>query len=90
LQVKITRTLAGGNEFVSYIDAVGELDGEQFLIDWTTTTSRYTEAPDDLLSLDPQLICYSWMSGIPDVAFVVFVRKHLPEIQYLKATISEE
>ena len=30
------------------------------------------------------------MSGIPDVAFVVFVRKHLPEIQYLKATISEE
>jgi hypothetical protein len=30
------------------------------------------------------------MSGIPEVAFVVFVRKHLPEIQYLKATISEE
>ena len=24
------------------------------------------------------------------MAFVVFVRKHLPEIQYLKATISEE
>ena len=90
LQVKFTRTLAGDNEFVSYIDAVGELDGEHCLIDWKTTTSRYTEAPDGLLSLDPQLICYSWMSGIPDVAFVVFVRKHLPEIQYLKATISEE
>jgi hypothetical protein len=90
LQVKITRTLPGENEFVSYIDALGELDGKQCLIDWKTTTRRYAEGPDGLLALDPQLICYSWMSGIPDVAFVVFVRKHLPDIQYLKATISEE
>jgi len=43
-----------------------------------------------LLALDPQLICYSWISGIPEVAVVVFVRKHQPEIQYLKATISED
>ena len=90
LQLKLTRTLAGGNEFVSYIDAIGELDGKRCLIDWKTTTSRYSEEPEGLLSLDPQLICYSWISGIPDVAFVVFVRKQLPEIQYLKATISEE
>ena len=90
LQIKITRRLAGGNEFVSYIDAIGELDGKRCLIDWKTTTSRYSEEPEGLLSLDPQLICYSWISGIPDVAFVVFVRKQAPEIQYLKATISEE
>jgi hypothetical protein len=42
------------------------------------------------LSLDPQLICYSWISGIRDVALVVFVRKHDPEIQYLKTSITEE
>src|SRR5579864_2053376 len=90
LQLKITRTLAGGNEFVSYIDAIGELDGKRCLIDWKTTTSRYSEEPEGLLSLDPQLVCYSWISGIPDVALVVFVRKQVPEIQYLKATISEE
>jgi hypothetical protein len=90
LQLKITRTLANSNEFVSYIDAIGELDGQRCLIDWKTTTSRYSEEPEGLLSLDPQLICYSWISGIPDVAFVVFVRKQVPEIQYLKATISEE
>ena len=89
-QIKLNRTLAGGNEFVSYIDAIGDLDGQRCLIDWKTTTSRYSEVPDGLLSLDPQLICYSWISGISDVAFVVFVRKSLPEIQYLKATISEE
>jgi PD-(D/E)XK nuclease superfamily len=90
LQVKMLRSLAGKNEFVSYIDALGELDGKAFLIDWKTTTSRYPEEPEGLLTLDPQLICYSWISGISDVALVVFVRKQLPEIQYLKASISEE
>ena len=72
------------------ITMIGELDGQRCVIDWKTTTSRYPEDPNGLLSLDPQLICYSWIAGIPEVAFVVFVRKHLPEIQYLKATISEE
>jgi len=90
LQVKMLRSLPGENEFVSYIDALGELDGTSCVIDWKTTTSRYPEEPAGLLSLDPQLICYSWMSGIPDVAVVVFVRKNQPEIQYLRATISEE
>jgi hypothetical protein len=43
-----------------------------------------------LLALDPQLICYSWISGISDVAVIAFVRKRVCEIQYLKATISEQ
>jgi PD-(D/E)XK nuclease superfamily len=90
LQLKMTRSLSSGSDFVSYIDAIGELDGEHRLIDWKTTTSRYPEEPEGLLSLDPQLICYSWMSGISDVALAVFVRKHTPEIQYLKTAISEE
>ena len=89
-QLKITRSLPSGDEFLAYIDAIGELDGQRCLIDWKTTSSRYAEEPDGLLSLDPQLVCYSWISGIPDVALVVFVRKHLPEIQYLKTSISEE
>jgi hypothetical protein len=90
LQVKLTRQLPGDNQFVAYIDALGELDGQSCLIDWKTTTSRYPEEPKGLLSLDPQLICYSWISGISDVALVVFVRKNHPEIQYLKAVITEE
>jgi hypothetical protein len=90
LQVKLLRTFPGSNDFVSYIDALGTLDGKECLIDWKTTTSRYTEEPHSLLTLDPQLICYSWISGIPDVALAVFVRKQQPEIQYLKASISEE
>ncbi len=55
----------------------------------TALTEERSE-PSGLLSLDPQLICYSWISGISEVGMVVFVRKRLPEIQYLKATISEE
>ena len=90
LQLKVVRELPNGNEFLSYVDAIGELDGIRCLMDWKTTTSRYPDSPAGLLSLDPQLICYSWATGISDVALVVFVRKHQPEIQYLKTSISEE
>jgi hypothetical protein len=90
LQIEMVRTLPGGNEFVAYLDALGELDGSHCLIDWKTTTSRYPEEPEGVLALDPQLICYSWISGISEVALVVFVRKRSPEIQYLRSSISEE
>lgn len=63
LQVKLVRTISPGDDFVAYIDAIGDLDGTHCLIDWKTTLSRYPDAPDGLLSLDPQLVCYSWMSG---------------------------
>jgi hypothetical protein len=90
LQVKLLRQLSNGNDFVAYIDAIGFLDGTRCLIEWKTTTSRYTTEPEGLLALDPQLVCYSWISGIAEVALVVFVRKNQPEIQYLRTTISEE
>ena len=89
LQVKLTRSLPCGGDFVSYVDAIGKLDERKCIIDWKTTTSRYPEQPAGLLALDPQLVCYSWMAGISEVALVVFVRKNAPEIQYLKTTIDE-
>ena len=85
--MKLTRSLPSGSQFVSYIDAIGELDGTKCIIDWKTTTCRYPDQPQGLLALDPQLICYSWMTGISDVALVVFVRKNAPEIQYLKTRL---
>jgi hypothetical protein len=90
LQVKLARSLSGHNDFVSYIDAIGNLDGQRCLLEWKTTTARYPEEPDGLLALDPQLICYSWISGISEAAVVAFVRKRIPEIQYLKTTISDQ
>ena len=48
LQLKLLRTLPGNNDFVAYIDAIGTLDGKEYLIDWKTTTSRYAEEPEGL------------------------------------------
>ena len=45
IQIKVVQELPNANQFVSFIDAVGELDGLRCLIDWKTTTSRYTEEP---------------------------------------------
>ena len=90
LQVKLTRKLSNGSDFVAYIDALGYLDGTRCLVEWKTTGSRYPEAPVDLVSLDPQLICYSWITGIAEIAMVVFVRKRLVEIQYFRTTVSDE
>ncbi|HYB76756.1 MAG TPA: PD-(D/E)XK nuclease family protein, partial [Candidatus Bathyarchaeia archaeon] len=90
LQVKVAKQLSEGNEFVAYIDAIGQLDGSHCLLEWKTTSSRYPEEPDGLLALDPQLVCYSWMTGISDVAQVVFVRKRLVEVQYLHTTTTDE
>ncbi len=89
LQVKLVRALPNGDDFVAYLDGIGELDGRRCLLEWKTTRARYPEEPAGLVTLDPQMICYSWMSGISDVAMVVFVRKRVPEIQYLRASITE-
>jgi hypothetical protein len=90
MQVKFLRSLPDGSQFVAYIDALGDLDSKPCLLEWKTTTARYSEEPEGLLTLDPQLICYSWMSGISDVAVVAFVRKRFSEIQYLKTTITDK
>jgi CRISPR/Cas system-associated exonuclease Cas4 (RecB family) len=89
LQIKFSRPV-GRNEFVAYIDGIGKLDGKRCLLEWKTSSRRYPEEPNGLLSLDPQLVCYSWMTGIAEVAQVVFVRKRQVEVQYLRTTITEE
>jgi CRISPR/Cas system-associated exonuclease Cas4 (RecB family) len=90
LQIKFDRPVGHKNDFVAYIDAIGKLDGKRCLLEWKTSSSRYPEEPEELLSLDPQLVCYSWMTGIAEVAQVVFVRKRLVEVQYLRTTITDE
>jgi hypothetical protein len=90
LQKKLVRPLPNGNEFVAYVDAIGHLDGKRRLLEWKTTSVRYADEPAGLTSLDLQLVCYSWITNISDVAIVAFVRKRVPEIQYLLASISEE
>jgi hypothetical protein len=90
LQIKFVRPVLNKNEFVAYVDAIGKLDGAGSLLEWKTTSSRYPEEPEGLLALDPQLICYSWITGISEVAQVVFVRKRLVEVQYLHTKITDD
>jgi hypothetical protein len=56
LQIRFTKPLSGQNDFVAYVDAIGELDGTRCLLEWKTTASRYSEEPAGLLALDPQLV----------------------------------
>jgi hypothetical protein len=58
VRISSPRENPGGHEFVGYLDAIGELDGRHCVMDWKTTTSRYPEGPQGLLSLDLQLICW--------------------------------
>src|SRR5436190_8850180 len=90
LQIKFTLPISEGNNFVAYVDAIRQLDGTRCILEWKTTSSRYPEEPTGLLALDPQLVCYSWITGIAKVAHVVFVRKRLVEVQYLHTTITNE
>jgi hypothetical protein len=39
-QIQFTRTLASGKNFVSYVDAIGELDGLPCLLEWKRLTRR--------------------------------------------------
>src|SRR5215470_18679487 len=50
LQIKIQRGLPHDNQFVAYLDAIGEIDGIRSVIDWKTTSSRYAEEPAGILS----------------------------------------
>jgi CRISPR/Cas system-associated exonuclease Cas4 (RecB family) len=90
LQIKFTRQFDPRNDFVAYIDGIGKLDGKRSLLEWKTSSSCYPEEPEGLLSLDPQLVCYSWMTGIAEVAQVVFVRKRMVEVQYLRTMITDD
>jgi hypothetical protein len=89
LQIKFTRGASGKDDFVAYVDAIGKMDGTPRLLEWKTTSSRYPEEPAGLLALDPQLVCHSWMTGIAEVAQIVFVRKRLVEVQYLQTTLAK-
>jgi len=89
-QIQFSRALNSGNNFVAFVDAIGELDGTPCVLEWKTASARYPEEPAGIAALDPQLICYSWMTGIDTVAQVVFVRKRTVEVQYLRATITDE
>jgi hypothetical protein len=73
--------LRSGDSFVAFVDAVGELDSTTCVLEWKTSSARYPEEPDGIVALDRQPVCYSWLSGIQEVAQVVFVHKRAIEVR---------
>ena len=89
-QIRFTRDLGSSNSFVAFVDAVGELDSIPCVLEWKTSSARYPEEPAGIAALDTQLVCYSWITGIEEVAQIVFVRKRVVEVQYLRATVTDQ
>lgn len=89
-QLQFRRRLSSGNQFIAIIDAIGKLDGTTCLLEWKTASIRYPVNVPAVTELDPQLLCYSWVTGIEHVAQVVFARTCPVEVQYLQSVITSE
>ena len=63
-----------GLEFLAYVDLLSTLeDGSRIVVD-IKTAKLDLNLPPNMLSLDPQLQRYAWVTGIPDVAFLWLVK----------------
>jgi hypothetical protein len=61
-------------EFLGYIDLLSTLDdGTRIIVDIKTAKSALDVTPN-MLSMDGQLRKYAWVSGIPNVGFLNFVK----------------
>lgn len=67
-------TSLAGIEFVAYVDVVAaQKSGPNIVIDIKTSGTLLDTTPG-IHALDQQLRAYAWITGIPDVAFLVFVK----------------
>jgi hypothetical protein len=72
------------------MDSIGKVEGTHCLIEWNTAASRYSEEPEALLAFDPQLVRYCWITGIAEVARVVFVGKRMVEVQWFRTSTTDQ
>jgi len=79
----------GDLKFTAYIDMHAKRNGCPIIVDIKTAAASFPERPG-MLRLDDQLRTYSWVTGVPDVAFLVFVKGKTPRVQFLTDTVPEE
>jgi hypothetical protein len=66
-------------EFMGYIDILSTLDdGDRIIVDMKTAKQPLDLTPN-MLAMDGQLKKYSWLTGIPKVAFLNFVKAANPD-----------
>ena len=72
------------------MDSIGKVEGTHCSIEWNTAASRYSEEAEGLLAFAPQPVSDSWISGVAEVAQVVFVRQRMVEVQHLRTSITDQ
>jgi hypothetical protein len=78
-------TYLGGINFTAYVDILSEWnETDKLIIDVKTTGGQPPTAP---LRMDPQLRSYAWVTSIPNVAFLYFVRCGLDMKKGSKVTL---
>jgi hypothetical protein len=66
-------------EFLGYVDILSTLDdGDRIVVDCKTAKQPLDLTPN-MLAMDGQLKKYSWLTGIPKVAFLNFVKAANPD-----------
>lgn len=66
-------------EFMGYIDILSTLDdGDRIIVDMKTAKSALDLTPN-MLAMDGQLRKYAWLTGVPKVAFLNFVKAGNPD-----------
>ncbi len=73
--------------YTAYIDMLHS--AAPLVVDIKTGAMAMDETPG-LLQLDQQLREYAWVTGVPNVAFLWFVKGKKPHMQFVQATISPE
>jgi len=66
-------------EFLGYIDILSTLDdGDRIIVDMKTAKQGLDLTPN-MLAMDGQLRKYSWLTGVPKVAFLNFIKAGNPD-----------
>lgn len=79
-----TPSLSERNDFVACMDAIGKVKGSG------TLPQTEIEEPEGLPAFDPQPVRNCWITGIAEVAQLVFVGQRMVEVRCLPTFIIDQ
>jgi len=89
IEVEAIEKKVVATNFMGYIDCIARIDGQRYIIDWKTSSHKYSQKRADT---DQQVTVYQWLDGCtPDtrVAYGVLV-KGTSVFQFLSSSRTQE
>ena len=88
IEVLVTEQKVTRDDFVGVVDCIAKIDDQLYIIDWKTSSSKYTQEKVDK---DGQVTAYMWLTDRYDaqVAYGILV-KGLSMFQFLPSTRTKE